>query len=90
MRSSHPRLIPPALLGWRIVDLRTDEPLKVEGTDDPLEFCSHREASFWLSEKYGPGIGNYAVKDSRKLIESAPGQGSPSLQSGSLANRSSD
>ena len=52
---NHPRLGSPALLDWMIVDLHTGEPLKVEGTTDPLEFGSYREASFWLSEKYGQG-----------------------------------
>jgi hypothetical protein len=57
------------------VDIRTAEPLKVEGSDDPLEFCSYREASFWLSEKYGSGISSYAVKDSRRLNRASTGSG---------------
>jgi hypothetical protein len=64
---NHPRPGSPALLDWMIVDLHTGEPLKVEGTSDPLEFGSYREASFWLSEKYGQGISSYAVKNSRRL-----------------------
>ena len=64
---NHSRLGSPARLDWMVVDLHTGEPLKVEGTGDPLEFGSYREASFWLSEKYGKGICNYAVKNSRRL-----------------------
>ena len=62
-----PHLGSPTLFDWMIVDLHTGEPLKVEGTTDPLEFGSYREASFWLSEKYGQGICSYAVKNSRKF-----------------------
>ena len=71
----HPSRGSPALLDWMIVDLHTGEPLKVEGTSDPLEFCSYREASFWLSEKYGQAISSYAVRNSRIFKNIATAEG---------------
>jgi hypothetical protein len=49
---------------WVVVDLATSQLLEFEGKR--LGFCSYPEASFWLSERYGP-LTRYVVLDSRKL-----------------------
>jgi hypothetical protein len=49
---------------WVVVDLATGRPLESEG--ERLAFCSHPEASFWLSERYGAAT-RFAVRDVRKV-----------------------